>query len=83
MFELGPESAEQHYLIAKQAEQLNVETLIFIGKDFYAFKDKYKGNFFSTPVEAQEFLKNNPIKNSLVLLKGSRGMALEQLLPLL
>lgn len=83
MFELGDESAEQHDLIAKQAEQLNVKTLVFIGKYFYALKDKYKGNFFSTPSEAHEFLKTNPIKDNLVLLKGSRGMALEQLLPLL
>jgi len=83
MFELGDESAEQHNLIAQQAEQLNVQTLIFIGKYFYALKDKYKGNFFSTPSEAHEFLKENPIKDNMVLLKGSRGMALEQLLPLL
>ncbi|NRF38516.1 UDP-N-acetylmuramoyl-tripeptide--D-alanyl-D-alanine ligase [Pedobacter foliorum] len=83
MFELGDESAEQHDLIAKQAEQLNVKTLVFIGKYFYTLKDKYKGNFFSTPSEAHEFLKENPIKDNMVLLKGSRGMALEQLLPLL
>lgn len=83
MFELGPESAAQHDLIAKQAEQLNVETLVFIGKYFYELKDTYKGNFFSTPAEAMAFLKTNPVKNNLVLLKGSRGMALEQLLPLL
>lgn len=83
MFELGPESAEQHNLIAKQAEQLNVETLVFIGRYFYELKNKYKGYFFSTPAEAMEFLKETPIKDSLVLLKGSRGMALEQLLPLL
>ncbi|WP_214227214.1 UDP-N-acetylmuramoyl-tripeptide--D-alanyl-D-alanine ligase [Pedobacter sp. B4-66] len=83
MFELGDESAEQHDLIAKQAEQLNVKTLVFIGKYFYALKDKYKGNFFSTPSEAHAFLKENPIKDNMVLLKGSRGMALEQLLPLL
>lgn len=83
MFELGDESAEQHDLIAKQAEQLNIQTLIFIGKYFYALKDKYKGNFFNTPSEAHEFLKENPIKDNMVLLKGSRGMALEQLLPLL
>lgn len=81
MFELGEESVEQHNLIAKQAEQLNIETLVFIGKYFYALKDKYKGNFFGTPAEAMEFLKTNPVKNNLVLLKGSRGMALEQLLP--
>nr|WP_199074984.1 UDP-N-acetylmuramoyl-tripeptide--D-alanyl-D-alanine ligase [Pedobacter sp. ASV19] len=83
MFELGPESLEQHDLIAAKAEQAGLNTLVFIGKDFYAYKDKYKGHFFTTPQEAREFLQANPVKNSLVLLKGSRGMALEQLMPLL
>jgi UDP-N-acetylmuramoyl-tripeptide--D-alanyl-D-alanine ligase len=83
MFELGAESAEQHQLIAKQAAELNVDTLVFIGKAFYTLKDKHKGHFFANPVDAAEFLKVNPIKSHLVLLKGSRGMALEQLLPLL
>ncbi|SMC73871.1 UDP-N-acetylmuramoyl-tripeptide--D-alanyl-D-alanine ligase [Pedobacter nyackensis] len=83
MFELGQESAMQHKLIIEQAEKLQVNTLIFIGKYFYEAKDTHKGNFFNTPAEAEAFLKVNPINNSLVLLKGSRGMALEQLLPLL
>ena len=34
-----------------------------------------------TPKDAQQWLEANPIKDSMVLLKGSRGMALEQLLP--
>lgn len=83
MFELGQESAVQHQNIVEQAEKLKVDTLIFIGKDFHNTKGSYKGQFFKSPAEAAEFLKYNPIKNSLVLLKGSRGMALEQLLPLL
>lgn len=83
MFELGPESEEQHELIAHQAAELNVNTLVFIGKAFYALKDKFKGHFFANPVDAAKFLKVNPVKNNLTLLKGSRGMALEQLLPLL
>ncbi|WP_442589681.1 UDP-N-acetylmuramoyl-tripeptide--D-alanyl-D-alanine ligase [Pedobacter sp. AW31-3R] len=83
MFELGDESAAQHHEIASLSETLDVDSVIFIGKDFYALKDTFKGHFFDTPGAAKEWLKNNPIINSLVLLKGSRGMALEQLLPLL
>ncbi|TKC58133.1 UDP-N-acetylmuramoyl-tripeptide--D-alanyl-D-alanine ligase [Pedobacter hiemivivus] len=83
MFELGQESPAQHQLIIEQAEKLPINTLIFIGHHFSEAKQANKGHFFSTPAEAQTFLKENPINNSLVLLKGSRGMALEQLLPLL
>lgn len=83
MFELGAESLEQHDLIAEKAASLGLETLVFIGKDFYTYKDKYKGHFFNSPQEAGSFLQEHPIKDSLVLLKGSRGMALEQLMPLL
>jgi UDP-N-acetylmuramoyl-tripeptide--D-alanyl-D-alanine ligase len=83
MFELGTASAEQHDRIAALATSLDNIDVIFIGKDFAAYQDKYKGQFFVSPIEAQEYLRNNPIKKSLILLKGSRGMALEQLLPLL
>lgn len=84
MFELGQESVEQHLHIIEQAEKLDVNTLIFIGKHFYdARQPQHDGHFFSSPAEASAFLKGSPIKNNLVLLKGSRGMALEQLLPLL
>ncbi|RZJ79993.1 MAG: UDP-N-acetylmuramoyl-tripeptide--D-alanyl-D-alanine ligase [Flavobacterium sp.] len=83
MFELGPEAAEQHLLVAKLAQQNQIDQVIFIGKNFYAFKDQFNGEFFATPAAAKEYLINNPVKNSLVLLKGSRGMALEQLLPLI
>ncbi|MET3113044.1 UDP-N-acetylmuramoyl-tripeptide--D-alanyl-D-alanine ligase [Pedobacter sp. CG_S7] len=83
MFELGKEAAEQHDLIAKKAAAAGFTTLIFIGKYFYTLKGKYAGEFFNTPKEACDYLTQNPIKNSLILLKGSRGMALEQLMPLL
>jgi len=83
MFELGQEAAEQHEKIATQAEHAGFKTLILIGKYFYALKESHKALFFSTPKEAMEWLENNAVKDSLVLLKGSRGMALEQLLPVL
>lgn len=80
MFELGPESPTQHELIVNQAQQCGLDQLIFIGKYFYAFKDQINGLFFETPAEAAEYLQQNPIQDHLVLLKGSRGMKLENLL---
>jgi UDP-N-acetylmuramoyl-tripeptide--D-alanyl-D-alanine ligase len=82
MFELGAEGPEQHKLVVKLAAKNELSTL-FIGKSFYEFKDKYPGLFFSSPAEALKHLQENPVKDQLVLLKGSRGMALEQLLPVL
>ncbi len=82
MFELGDEANNQHEYIVQLATINAIETL-FIGSCFYEFKDKYPGNYFITPIEAAQYLNKNRIKGKLVLLKGSRGMALEQLLPLL
>jgi UDP-N-acetylmuramoyl-tripeptide--D-alanyl-D-alanine ligase len=80
MFELGPESHGQHELIAKQANESGLDQIIFIGKDFYSFKDNFKGTFFESPAEAETYLQENPVQDHLVLLKGSRGMKLESLL---
>jgi UDP-N-acetylmuramoyl-tripeptide--D-alanyl-D-alanine ligase len=83
MFELGTEAPEQHKNVVKLANENGISQLIFVGKNFFALKDQYQGHFFETPAAAATFLQANPIKDQLVLLKGSRGMALEQLLPLL
>ena len=80
MFELGPESAAQHALIAKQASASRLEEIIFIGKCFFELKDQIEGEFFETPLEAADYLAQKGISNNLVLLKGSRGMKLESLL---
>ncbi|KQM65333.1 UDP-N-acetylmuramoyl-tripeptide--D-alanyl-D-alanine ligase [Pedobacter sp. Leaf216] len=80
MFELGPESLAQHDLIAKQAAESDLNQIIFIGKDFYTFKNDVNGVFFESPAEAENYLQENPVQNHLVLLKGSRGMKLESLL---
>jgi UDP-N-acetylmuramoyl-tripeptide--D-alanyl-D-alanine ligase len=81
MFELGAEAPQQHQEIASLAANAGLNTLILIGKFFYSLKDQYEAIFFNTPKEAAAWLQSNPVKDSLVLLKGSRGMALEQLLP--
>jgi UDP-N-acetylmuramoyl-tripeptide--D-alanyl-D-alanine ligase len=83
MFELGPESAAQHRHIVQVAQEASADLLIFIGRHFYAEREHAKGQFFETVAQAEDYLKQVALTNSTVLLKGSRGMALEQLMPLL
>ncbi|WP_200940300.1 UDP-N-acetylmuramoyl-tripeptide--D-alanyl-D-alanine ligase [Pedobacter sp. Leaf194] len=80
MFELGPESEEQHKRIAEQAMNSGLDQIIFIGKYFYALSKNYNAVFFEKPDEAADYLKTNKISDALILLKGSRGMKLESLL---
>lgn len=87
MFELGDESAEEHAAIIQKALDTDVTERIFIGKEFAkqelsARNQNSNIKFFNTAEEVIEALKANPIKNSTILIKGSRGMALERLVDL-
>ncbi len=87
MFEMGEESAAEHEAVIKKALETDVDERIFIGHDFAGSRKSEVGSqksavFYSTVEDAIAGLKTNPIKNSTVLIKGSRGMALERLVEL-
>ncbi|MDB4901200.1 MAG: murF [Mucilaginibacter sp.] len=91
MFEMGEEAAIEHEAVIKKALETPVDERIFIGKEFFEAEmtmdygpwtmDK-KPTFYKTAEDAIAGLKANPIKNSTILIKGSRGMALERLVEL-
>lgn len=80
MFELGDESKQEHQLIIEKANTYHFDQVIFIGKAFYNVSAKNKHLFYSQTSDFKNFLKDHPINNALILLKGSRGMHLETLL---
>ncbi|HEY4324492.1 MAG TPA: UDP-N-acetylmuramoyl-tripeptide--D-alanyl-D-alanine ligase [Mucilaginibacter sp.] len=90
MFEMGEEAAAEHAAVIKKAMETLVDERIFIGKEFYAGSPgvgksespKAGSTFYLTAEDAIIGLKANPIKNSTILIKGSRGMALERLVEL-
>ena len=85
MFEMGPESAAEHEAIIRKAMETPVDKRIFIGKEFAGRGAQGIGKgatFYPTAEDAIAGLKTNPIKNATVLIKGSRGMALERLVEL-
>ncbi|WP_407427579.1 UDP-N-acetylmuramoyl-tripeptide--D-alanyl-D-alanine ligase [Arcticibacter sp.] len=83
MFELGNESEQEHQRIVDYALKISADRTIFIGQAFYASKHNQKGIFFPDIQSAMEGIKSSPLSGSTILLKGSRGMKLEMLLPLL
>ncbi|MBD3748288.1 MAG: UDP-N-acetylmuramoyl-tripeptide--D-alanyl-D-alanine ligase [Sphingobacteriales bacterium] len=83
MFELGDEAKAEHQNIIKKANAYQFNEMIFIGEEFSACQASAEANFFKIKEEVVSFLKANPIKDALVLLKGSRGMKLESLMELL
>lgn len=81
MFELGDESLEEHKTIVQKLSSEANFNCYLIGKEFYAVKENYQHtHFFPTFDEFAEHLKSNPFQNSFILIKGSRGMALERTL---
>jgi UDP-N-acetylmuramoyl-tripeptide--D-alanyl-D-alanine ligase len=86
MFEMGPEAAVEHASVIRKAMDTLVDERIFIGKDFLSQKSEAgiegSATFYETAEDAIAALKAQPITHSTILIKGSRGMALERLVEL-
>lgn len=83
MFELGDESLIEHNAIISSLFAVNC-IAYFIGKYFYANKIAHPNFlFFENFEEIVPVLKNGKIENANILIKGSRGMALERILEML
>lgn len=82
MFELGESSSKEHQKIANLAIKLGFSKVFLVGKKFSAVSIPESDNFhlFSSRQEAEIYFTNHPLKEHYVLIKGSRGMALEKLL---
>ena len=84
MFELGDESAAEHKIIVEML--LNIENIecFFIGKYFYQhIIDTKHFHFFETFDSLANEIRKNPFSCKTILIKGSRGMALERTLELM
>ena len=84
MLELGEWSEEAHLNILRKTDGI-AERIILVGKEFAKAYDKSKElsaeyALYPSTAEALAALEKEPINGALVLLKGSRGIALEKLI---
>ena len=84
MFELGSTAEEEHQNIVNYLEKNGIGNTFLVGKNFYKTKVNITSILkFETFDDLKAELQLNQIKNKFVLIKGSRGMALERVLELL
>ena len=81
MFELGQESQEEHRAIVAILAHHHKVKCYFVGSAFYANKtNKSNFNFYESFESFLNDLSANKFNNNSILIKGSRGMALERTL---
>lgn len=88
MFELGSESKAKHLDLANFINKTKVDEVYSIGKMMKLMNQKLNGKIkvhqhFAERESLKNFLKKLEIKNSVVLVKGSHGMKMEEFVSVL
>ena len=85
MFELGPEAAAEHRALGELLAGLGLPTAVLVGPEMARARAAAGpgAHHFATKAEAAAWLATAALSGQQVLIKGSRGMALETLVELL
>ncbi|NLJ43642.1 MAG: UDP-N-acetylmuramoyl-tripeptide--D-alanyl-D-alanine ligase [Bacteroidales bacterium] len=83
MLELGEKSEEEHLKLVEQVKVLNAEKVLLVGSNFKKASSGTGFLSFSDVNELRNYLRKKPLKGTFVLVKGSRGIALEKVYDLL
>lgn len=84
MFELGAEAASEHQKITTYLSENNLGKTYLLGSNFYKTKtDAASIQQFETFEDFKVQFSENSIQHSFILIKGSRGMALERITALI
>jgi len=83
MFELGADSKKEHELLAASIKKNKIDEVYLLGKQMKNLAEKLKADkiackHFSTREKLGSFLDNYSLHNLVVLVKGSRGMKMEE-----
>jgi len=78
MLELGEDSAAEHTIIVDLLNKKNITNVLLVGPLFKEAAKSIKAKTFSDSDEVITYLKEHPIKNNTILIKGSRGIKLEK-----
>ena len=80
MYELGDETSAEHARIGNLLSGLDIQDAFFCGKFMKeAFEAHKNGHYMQTKEELIDYLKEHKFADATILIKASRGMALEDL----
>lgn len=82
MLELGADSSSEHQRIAEMALGLGLDKVCFVGAEFAKVLQSKTGKScsFMTSDELVTWLSENILSDSVVLIKGSRGIRMEKVI---
>ncbi len=83
MRELGTASEEEHRNILALMKELGYKEAMLVGQNFSAYNDNPDWKTFAKVEDLCQYIETNPIKGKHILVKGSRSIQLEKVLPLL
>ena len=84
MFELGETAQEEHQDIVDYLSSSNIDEVHLIGSYFSKTKFQVKNIYqYKTFEVLKSAFKNTIPKDTTILIKASRGMALERIVPML
>ena len=88
MRELGEESVAEHIAILKKVLSMHLDLVCLVGEEFRKaleevtepVEETSNAKWFPTSDDLVAWLKENPIANHTILIKGSRGIRMEKIL---
>ena len=83
MLELGDKSEEEHLKVLKMIQSISADKVLLVGPVFRKVASASGFNVFSIVNDLFEYLRDEPLHNKTILIKGSRGMRLEKIYDLL
>ncbi|WP_147678925.1 UDP-N-acetylmuramoyl-tripeptide--D-alanyl-D-alanine ligase [Algibacter pacificus] len=81
MFEVGQAAKTEHQAITDLASSINIDCIILVGENFYDTKtNSEKVKQYKSYQDLENDFNFSEIEHAILLIKGSRGMALERIL---
>ena len=89
MRELGTESVAEHIAILKKLASMHLDLVCLVGEEFRKaleevtepVEETSNAKWFPTSDDLVAWLKENPVSDHTILIKGSRGIRMEKILP--
>ena len=83
MRELGEASETEHKVILQLLKDLGFHEAFLVGPCFSQYNDNPEYQTFATSDDLASYLGNHPVEQRHILVKGSRGIQLEKILPMI